>query len=236
MEPADLTGRSIVVAGATGAVGGALARELTARGAVVGVLGRNRGRLDAIADELGGVPSAVFDAHDVASCHGAVDALAAALGGLDGLLVATGAVAFGSARETPDHIVHELLTVNALGPIALLRAAAAHLEDGGRLAVVSAMVADYPTAGMAAYSASKAALSAYLTALRRELRRARVTVLDARLPHLDTGFETRALAGTPPKLPDGRSVVEVAELLVDAFAAGRTDVAWDLKARELVVS
>lgn len=51
---------------------------------------------------------------------------------------------------------------------------------------------------MAPYSASKAALTGYLTALRHEVRRARITVLDVRPPHLETGLVERAIAGSAP--------------------------------------
>lgn len=232
----EIERRRFIVAGATGAVGGELARELTARGAEVGLLGRDRERLDAIAEELGGVPTATFDASDAVSCALAVDAVAAAMQGVDGLVVAIGAVAFGPSAETPDAVTSELMAVNATGPIALLRAGAAHLEAGGSLTAVTAMVADYPTAGMAAYSASKAALSAYLVALRRELRRGRIHVLDARLPHLDTAFADHALAGEPPAMPAAHSTVEVVGVVVDAIVAGRREISWDLKAAELRVA
>ncbi|WP_354699343.1 FabG-like 3-oxoacyl-(acyl-carrier-protein) reductase [Paraconexibacter sp. AEG42_29] len=232
----EIDGRRFIVAGATGAVGGALARELAARGAEVGLLGRDRTRLDAVAEELGGVPTATFDARDATSCALAVDAVAAAMQGVDGVVVAIGAVAFGAGADTPDEVTAELIAVNATGPIALLRAGAAHLEPGGCLAAVTAMVADYPTAGMASYSASKAALSAYLVALRRELRRGRIAVIDARLPHLDTTFADHALAGEPPAMPTAHSSVEVVRVLVDAIEAGRRELSWDLKAAELRVA
>jgi short-subunit dehydrogenase len=89
---------------------------------------------------------------------------------------------------------------------------------------------------MAAYSASKAALSAYLTALRREVRRRRITVLDVRPPHIDTGLAGRALAGEPPPLGAGLDP----EVLTAAVLAGMRDdakvVAWDARARSLAAS
>lgn len=229
----ELDGSRFVVVGATGVLGGALAHELDRRGALVALLGRDRTRLDEIAGELGGVPTAVFEATDPGSCRSAIAAVAAALGGLDGCVVAHGAVAFGSAAETSDEIAAHLMQVNAVGAMAVLRAAAAHLDGPGALAAVSAVVADHPTAGMAAYSASKAALSAYLTALRREVRREQIAVLDARLPHLETGFAERAVAGAPPALARGEDPVVAATAIVDAIAGGRRELAWDLGARRL---
>jgi len=49
-----LAGRSAVVTGATGVLGGAVARALADAGAAVGILARSRGRAEALAEELGG--------------------------------------------------------------------------------------------------------------------------------------------------------------------------------------
>lgn len=230
----ELAGARIVIAGATGAVGGALARELAARDAQLALLGRDAPRLEQRAEDLGGVPTAGIDATDLAGCAAAVDAVAAGLGGLDALVVAVGVPAFG---DVPDDVAAQLFVTNAQAPIALLRAAARHIEHGGALAAVTAIVAEHPTAGMAAYSASKAALSAWLTATRRERRKQRTTVLDARLPHLDgSDFAAAALHGVPPALRGGLPVGEAAVAIADALAGDRKELSYDLKARTLVAA
>ena len=84
---------------------------------------------------------------------------------------------------------------------------------------------------MTAYSAAKAALSAYLTALRHERRRARTVVLDVRPPHLDTGFETRAIAGEPPRLPEAVPAAELVPRVIAALRDERRAIRWDLANR-----
>jgi short-subunit dehydrogenase len=227
-------GRAIV-AGATGALGGLLSRRLAAAGARVGLAGRDPERLRALGEELG-APTAPLELRDPGSAQECVDALAGALGGLDLLVVATGAVAFGAAEDVGAGVERTLLEVNALGPMALARAALAHMESGGAIAALSAVVADHPTAGMAAYSASKAALSSYLTALRRERRRQGLVVLDVRPQHLDTGFADRALAGAPPALPEPARAEDVAAAIVDALREDRRELSYDLRARALVAA
>lgn len=222
----------ILVAGATGVLGRGLARALADEGANVALAGRDRDRLQALGDELS-APTAVLDLNDPAAIPGCVGAAAAALGGLDGIVVATGVVAFGAEPELYDETVQQLFTVNALGPIALIRSALGHLEPGGSVVALSAVVAEHPTAGMAAYSASKSALSSYLTALRRERRRDALVVLDVRPSHLDTGFETRALAGTPPALPAAGDHHDVIDAILDAMREGRRELAYDLRTRSL---
>jgi short-subunit dehydrogenase len=210
----DLTGKRILVAGATGALGGALARELRETGADVVTAGRRDCDI----------------ALDIAD-PGSPAAAAASAGRVDGLVVATGNVAFGAAEETPDEIARALFDANVLGPIALIRALLAQPEPPVAIVAISAVVADLPTARMAAYSAAKAALSAYLTALRHERRRARTVVLDVRPPHLDTGFETRAIAGEPPRLPEPVPAAELVPQVVAALRDERRALRWDLENR-----
>lgn len=226
----------MLVAGATGAFGGALARAFDAAGAELALAGRDQDRLDAIGDELG-VPTARFEATDPDSRRTAVDSLAAALGGgLDGMVVAVGAPGFGPAGAASAEDVRRLFDVNALGPIGLIEAALAHLEGPAAVIGVSAIVVDHPTAGVSHYSAAKAAFSAFLTALRRERRRDGLSVLDVRPPHMDTPFGTRALFGRAPVLPDPIPVHVMVEAVIEAVRSDRREIAWDLKARSLTTA
>ncbi len=223
----EIDGARILVAGATGALGSRLARALRAAGAQVVLAGRDAERLRVLADELD-APSAPLD---LTRPEEAIVAARDALGGLDGLVVATGAVAFGGAETLPDAVAQELFAVNALGPIGLIRAG---LDDLRSVVVLSAVVAEFPTAGMAAYSASKAALSAYLTALRRERRRDGLTVLDVRPPHLDTAFAEHAIHGEPPKLPEPADPDGLVAAIIDAMRDDRRELRYDPVKRELV--
>lgn len=224
-----------LVAGATGELGTRIARRLAGAGASLGLAGRDAAALERLGGELG-APTARFDASAPESVRPAVDSLAAALGGLDVAIVLPGVAAFGPATELEPDTVAELFAVNAFAPIALLSAAIGHLDAGGAVVGVSAIVAEHPTAGVAHYSAAKAALSAYLAALRHEQRRARINVIDVRPPHLATGFSERPLAGSAPRLPDPIDPDEIVEALVAAIRDDRREVAWDLRARALAVS
>lgn len=219
----------VIVLGATGVLGRALSKALAGRGAKLGLLGRSEESLAAFADELGVDVHAVVDLLDTAGVAEAIETAAGDLGGLDGLVVATGVAAFGPAVDEDDAIVDELFAVNALGPMAAVRAAAKLMSDGGSIAVLSAVLVDMPTAGMAAYSASKAALSSWLEVTRRELRRSKIDVLDARPPHMETGLSERALAGEPPKMPAGHDVDEVVALIVGGLYSGKKELVADLK-------
>ncbi len=227
----ELKDARILVIGATGVLGGRLTERLAARGARLVVTGRNTERLAAVGEEVGAVHQIALDLLDVDAVEAAVDQSAERLEGLDALVVASGVAAFGTARQESDEVIEELFAVNTLGPIAAVRAALPHFGDRGAIAVLTAILADMPTAGMAAYSASKAATSAYLTAIRRELRRDSITVLDARPPHMETGLADRPLAGEAPRMPPGHDIDEVVELIVTGLVDGRSELVADPKER-----
>lgn len=230
----QLDGARTMVCGASGELGRMLAERLAQEGARVVAAGRARERLGDLAERLGTDP-VDFDAVDMASCRDAVEAGVAQLGGLDLLVVTVGVAGFGPARTADAAVVDELFAVNVLGPMSLVRAAAPHLEESasGYAAVLSAILADLPTNDMAEYSATKSALSAWLGVLRREERRA-FGVLDVRPPHLDTGLETRALAGDPPtSLPDPQPAADVVDAIVTALENDRREVVWDAKEKAL---
>lgn len=220
----DLAGARIAVVGATGALGSLVATELAARGARLLVVGRDADRLAALGT---GVP-VVADLGDARAGDAVSAAALEHLGGLDGLVNAAGVVAFGALVDTPDEVVEELFLTNVLGPLFLLRRVLPLLEESqGFVLQVSAVVAEHPMPRMAAYSASKAALSAVASALRTELRRSRVDVYDVRPPHTETGLASRPLAGEAPRLPEGLEPAAVARRIVEALVAGEQDLAAD---------
>lgn len=223
----ELTDARVLVAGASGALGGQITDALLARGARVVAAGRDAERVGAVAARCSTEP-VLFDAVDTESCQATVTAAVEQLGGLDALVVCVGVAGFGRAVEADDAVVEELFAVNVLGPMALVRAASAAMGDQGAVAVVSAILADLPTAGMAEYSAAKSALATWLGVLRREERR-RLTVLDVRPPHLDTGLETRPLAGEAPKMPSELPAADVVSAVVQAMRDDAREVVADLK-------
>ncbi len=213
MPARSLHGARVLVAGATGGLGAALTRELAARGASVVAFVRDRAKVSAL-----GLPVTDVVEGDL-RVSGDCDRAVAAAGPLDGLVNAAGVVAFGPLAELDDHTLEVVFATNVLGPLRLLRAAIPALADGGFVVNLSAVVAEAPVANMAAYSASKAALTAADVAVQRELRRQRITVIDARPPHTETGLAGRPVAGAAPALPPGLRPEAVAARIVAAVEA-----------------
>lgn len=220
----DLNGSRVLVLGGSGVLGGLIASELLSRDARVMLAGRDKARLESTAQELGGVPTASLDLRDYLSGWTVVEAASNELGGLDGVVNAAGVVAFGRLADLTDETLDELVATDFTGPLRVMRAALSRL-DGGYFVNITGVVAEQPVAGMAAYSAVKAGLSAASRALARELRREGVHVLDARPPHTETGLAARPIAGDAPPMSDGLAPSLVARVIVDGLAAGKRELA-----------
>lgn len=215
----------VAVVGAGGGLGSEIVAELTRRGAVVVPAGPHPERLPT---PDGGGPAVTLDVRDPSAGDTLVEAVLTRHGRLDGVVLASGVVAFGPLAGTDDTVIEELFLTNVVGPLWLLRRLVGPLgSSGGFVANLSAVVAEQPMPGMAAYAASKAALTAADTALQRELRRVGIRVCDLRPPHTETGLATRPLAGTAPRLAEGLPPALVARVVVDAIESGATSVPAD---------
>jgi cyclic-di-GMP-binding biofilm dispersal mediator protein len=213
-----LDGARILVFGASGGLGGPIVEQLAKAGARLTVSGRS------VESEHHTVNA------DLTLPDSARSVIAEAVehhGGLDGIVIAAGVVAFGPVTEVDDDTVDELLLLNYLAPLRVLREALTTLDQGGFVLNISAVVADKPMPNMCAYSASKAAVSALLKSVRTEARKSKIRIVDVRPPHTETGLATRPIAGQAPKLPQGLTPEAVAARIVAAITDDETDVGAD---------
>ena len=225
MAERSLAGASVVVTGASGGIGRHIARQLADAGARLTLAARDRSALEALGIDATLVSA---DLRDAEAGRTIVSAAVAANHRLDGLVNAAGVVAFGPLADTDDDVIEDLFLTNVLGPLWLMRAAIPPLtESRGFIANISAVVAEQPLTGMAAYAASKAALTAADRALARELRAAGISVTDARPPHTETGLADRPIAGTAPRLKEGLQPDVVARRIVAAIIVGEREISAD---------
>ena len=223
----ELAGTSILIVGATGGLGSIMAKELAARGAKLTLAGRSSERLQAL-----GIPGTqvVGDVTKPGVAEAYVQAALDANGSLDGVIYTAGAVAFGPVGEVSDELADALWSVNTRGWMSVLRAAVPSLTAsataGGKPfgLTLSGVVAESPTAGLAAYSAAKAALHAFGVASQRELRRVGIRVLDARPGHTETELSRHPLAGVAPAFPAGLSPEAVVQRIVEALENDEKDL------------
>ncbi len=217
----DLSGKSYLVVGASGALGSRIARGLQERGAALTVTGRSAEALAAF-DGAHVLPA---DLREPDAGRAVVAAALEAHGRLDGVVIAAGVVAFGPLTEIDDDTVDDLVLIDFLAPLRLMRAALPVLDAGGVILGISAVVAEKPLPNMAVYSAVKAATAALFTAARTEARRRKIRVVDVRPPHTETGLADRAIAGQAPKLPAGLDPDAVAERIIAALLGDDTELA-----------
>ncbi len=223
----SLANSSILIVGATGCLGQEIAQLLSAEGAVLTLHGRDADRLAAL-DIAGATVAGNLEDADMA--ERLVAAALSAHGRLDGIVNAAGLVAFGAMADVTNETIDTLMAVNATAPMRLLRAAHPALVESAAanrepfFLTLTGIVSEAPTANMAAYSASKAALAAFGKAAGREMRREGIRFLDARPGHTDTGLATRPIQGTAPQMPAGYRPADVARRLVDAIVSNERDL------------
>lgn len=215
----------MLVVGATGGLGAAISRRLSTEGAHLTLAARNEKKLQALADELGGSVSGTVSA-DLTLPGGPASVAAAATrdGGLDGIIYAAGVVAFGPLADLDEDAFDQMLLLNFVAPVRLLKALLPQLNPGSVVVHLSAILAEKPMKGMAVYSATKSALTGFGVAMGAELRREKISVLDVRPPHTETGLHTRPISGVPPRLGPGLDPAKVAERIVAAMVDGETDL------------
>jgi NAD(P)-dependent dehydrogenase (short-subunit alcohol dehydrogenase family) len=174
--------RHFIVTGAGTGIGRAIALRLASEGARLGLLARDVSRLESTAEEaLASGASAVHvsgcDIRDPGQVRQAVDASAAALGPLHGM-VANSGIGGPNAPGGDDRFM-ELVQTNLVGTYHCLRAAQSHLAEGPGLrsmVVVSSCLARFGVPGYTGYCASKAGLLGLVRALAMELAPEQVQV------------------------------------------------------------
>jgi 3-oxoacyl-[acyl-carrier protein] reductase len=182
MNTRPLEGKAAFVTGGSRGIGAAIVRRLALQGAsVTFTYAAAAEAADALVGSIaaeGGVAAAVrAESADAAALALAIDAAAAAHGGLDVFVSNAGVITHGLIDDLPVEEFDRVFAVNVRAVYAGTRAAVKHMGDGGSVITVGSIVADrsgFP--GTAIYSASKGAIKSMTRGFARDLGPRGITV------------------------------------------------------------
>lgn len=222
----DLTGKTALVTGATGGIGGSIATALHAAGATVGLSGTRAERLEALAAELGErahvLPAKLGE-------EGAAEALIkdadGAMGGVDILVNNAGLTRDNLAMRMKDDEWDQVLAVNLGAAFKLSRACLRGMmkRRWGRIVGITSIVGVTGNPGQANYAASKAGMIGMSKSLAQEVASRGITVNCVAPGFIETAM-TEAL-------DDGQK-----DKLMTAIPAGRMGTADEIAAAVLFLA
>ena len=168
----DLNGKGALVTGATGGIGGAIAKALHKQGASVAISGTNAGKLEALASELG---DRVFvlpcDLRDRAAVAALADEADKTLGQVDILVNNAGITKDNLFMRMKDEEWDDVLSVNLTSVFTLTRGVLRGMmrRRGGRVVNIASISGVFGNPGQGNYAASKAGLVGMTKSLAREV-------------------------------------------------------------------
>jgi len=174
----ELTGKTALVTGATGTIGGSIARTLHAQGATVAISGTRRDALDRLAGELGsGAPVLACDLADRAAVEALVPRAEEAMGQLDILVANAGVARDNLLVQLRDEDWEQVIAINLSATFRLARAAVRGMmrRRFGRIVAITSVVGTTGNPGQANYVAAKAGIAGMIKAIAQEYAKRGIT-------------------------------------------------------------
>lgn len=175
----DLTGKTALVTGATGGIGGAVAKALHSHGATVGLSGRNEEKLNALATELGDrVHVFAADLSQTEAIDNLIKQAAETMDGLHILVNNAGLTRDNLSMRMKDEEWQQVIDVNLTAPFQLARAAQRGMMKArfGRIINVASIVGVTGNPGQANYCASKAGMIGWSKSMAQEVASRGITI------------------------------------------------------------
>ena len=168
----DLSGKNALVTGSTRGIGRAVAQALSDAGARVAVVGRDRDKASAVAQQVGnGATGFACDVGDTAQVAQLIADVEKEFGSIDILVNNAGMTRDNLVMRLKDEDWDEVLNANLRGAFAAIRAASRGMmkKRSGRIINMASVVGLIGNKGQANYSASKAGLIALTKSVAKEL-------------------------------------------------------------------
>ena len=175
----SLNNKKALITGATGGIGGAIAKSFVSAGASIAISGSRQEKLDAFASELGANVSPIAcDLSDLATVENLVKQAEEKLGGLDILVCNAGVTRDNLALRMKDDEWQQVIDVNLTASFRLARTAIKGMlkRRSGRIIFVTSVVGWTGNAGQANYCASKAGLTGMAKSLAQEVASRGITI------------------------------------------------------------
>lgn len=239
-----LSGRRILITGASRGIGRSLAEQAARAGASLALVARSADRLEELAESLrargANVVAVPGDVTSEEDRHHVLATAVERLGGLDILVNNAGIASFGHFSSSSEAILRQIMEVNFFAPAELIRLAVPVLTRGQQPAIVNiaSMCGRRGLPAWPEYSASKFALCALTEALRGEMIRFQIDVLLI-LPGLTHTEMASHLLRNEGRMKidfaDGMSPDLVAAKVLQAIEQNRTETVIGREARWLLL-
>jgi hypothetical protein len=217
----------VFITGASSGLGAALARHYGEAGARLGLAGR---RLDGLQATAAGLDATLYqaDVRDAAAMQAAAAAFLRDVGAPD-IVVAAAGISVGTLTEAAEDapVFRAVMDANVLGLVHTFQPFVAAMAPGGVLCGISSVAGVRGLPGGGAYSASKAAATVYLEALRLELKSRGLAVVTVAPGYIDTPMTRVNPYPMPFRLPAPAAARQVARCI-----AGRrryTVIPWQMR-------
>ena len=228
-----LQDRVVLITGATGYLGRALARGFGAAGAKLFLTGRNEEALAALEQEL----KARVLVADLTIDNAVVNRVVEEAGRIDMLIINAGTLADGLVASLADDDLARVYELNVMAAFRMLRAAMKPmiLNRSGSIVVVSSTAAQRPGVGQSAYASSKAALESFVRTTARETATRGIRINAVAPGLLAGGMSARILddhmdqarASIPMRRPgEAEEVVPVVLFLASPMSSYVTGQVW----------
>lgn len=233
-------GRSVLLTGASEGIGRALAIELAARGARLGLVARNPDRLATLAGECRALGAEALPILADVAARGAPTAIVGAaldaFGGLDVLVNNAGVTMWSRFDALSDlDVLEQLVQVNYLAAARLTHAALPALREARGLVVAVASVAGLTgVPERTGYAASKHAMVGFFESLRIELAGAGVDVTIVAPDFVRSEIHRRAIG--PDGRPLGRSPMQESRIMTAEACAAQIREAMERRERLRITS
>src|SRR3990170_4638593 len=231
--PLELKGSTVIVTGASSGIGRAAAAPVAPAGSNVVLASRNSEALEALAQELGGLPGRRLvvptDVSDRDAVLAMVERTMEEFGSIEVLVNNAGLGLNATVTEGSLENIRRVFEVNFFGAVNCIQAAVPHMKQRrrGAIAIVSSVVGRLAPPYSGAYSATKGALNALTDSLRLELGPYGIAVTAVYPGYTITRFGENLLReleiARPSRLVRGVSAEAVARTIVRAVREGRRE-------------